>query len=126
MIVFKNLENKLKELSIKFTSDLTSLLDGRGHRRTGALDASINFSFSRISEFKYNVHLDALEYINNLENGELIKTFMDQKRIELNNEIIEPIKKDFLATLISPTTGQVLKKDGTPDRRYTDTSNKWN
>jgi hypothetical protein len=111
-VEFKFLELKLVELNEKFRNDLVNLLGSRGHTKTGILEASINFTFKRTGELNYNVHLDALEYLEYLEKGDLIESFMNEKTIELNAQIIEPIKKDFMIAL------KILKSDGTPDKRF--------
>lgn len=95
---FKNLEQKLKDLAEKFKNDLVDVINNKGHNKTGELVRSIKFSFVKTGD-DYSLELDALEYLQYLDNGNLLKDFLESKKEELSREIPKAVKKDIVKEL---------------------------
>lgn len=97
---FKLSEDKLKQLASKFEQDLIKLL--APHKKTGKLEKSIKISFIKEGD-NYKLSLNALGYIKNLEDGNLLKKFISDKKKELAKEItktmVQDVKKEIMNSL---------------------------
>lgn len=96
--MFKNLEEKLKDLSIKFKQDLIDEINNKGHNRTGKLEDSIRFTFNTITD-GYTIQLECLEYIKYLDKGKFLDDFLIKKEEELTRVVPEFITKDIIDQL---------------------------
>lgn len=92
------LENGLKDLADKFTKDLLNELERKGHHKSGKLEKSIKFSFKQTGS-GYEIVLSSLEYIQYLDNGNLLKDFLRDKQEELYKKVsiffMKDIEKDI-------------------------------
>ena len=70
----------IQEFNTQMTQELKSFIKSEGYVSSGKLVNSINFKSTFIDN-QLDIKFDAMEYINYLDDGNLIRNFLAQQKI---------------------------------------------
>ena len=85
-----------QELEKKLTNELIRFIKSEGHVESGTLIKSISFQVT-LSNFAVDIKLKAKEYIQYLDNGNLLDRFFEQKTVI---QLIEEFYSDMIEDLL--------------------------